>query len=222
LNPDVSSSWVRKKSTFSEARGSKFFAQTPALPSTTKFKTRALPAEAVEWDRFWSRIRTGLAGTDRSFEYMNWRYIAHPIYRYEWIRVYDEDEQLQAAGVYRVEEAEGEKALHIVEFLGEGQPAERLAHALCTAMREHKASFLGFRCSRPRSFDPWRAVGGGIYDSNDLAYELPSLFQPVVPDHRALAWIYRIRRGVDPAELSELYVTRSDGDQDRPSQIGPR
>lgn len=222
LNPDVSSPWVHKKSTFTEAQGSRLFARTVKLPSSGKYTTRPFPPEAEEWDRFWSGIRRELVGTDRSFLYMNWRYLEHPNYRYEWICIYGERGEIEAAGVYRVEEAEGEKTLHIVEFLGEGQPAERLALALCTAMREHKASFLGFRCSRQRSFDPWRAVGGGVYDSNDQAYELPSLFQPVIPEYRALAWIYRIRRGVDPAELAELYVTRSDGDQDRPSEIGPR
>ena len=32
---------------------------------------------------------------------------------------------------------------------------------------------------------------------------------------------YRLGREIDPAGLSEIYVTRSDGDQDRPSQIDP-
>lgn len=221
LNPEVSSTWVRKKSTFTEAHGMRLFARTPPPALTQKFTARPFPPEAEEWDRFWSCIRGCLVGTDRSFGYMNWRYLTHPHYRYEWIRVYDEREDLQAAAVYRVEEAQAEKTIHIVEFLGEGQPAEQLAHALCTVMCERQASFLGFRCARQRSFDPWRAVGGDVYGSSDTAYELPSLFQPVVPQYRTLAWIYRFGRGIDPAGLSEFYVTRSDGDQDRPSRINP-
>jgi hypothetical protein len=219
LNPDVSSAWVRKKSTFTEAHGSRMIARMPPATSALKFTTRPFPAEAEEWDRFWSRVRGELVGTDRCSGYMNWRYLTHPHYQYEWIRVYDESETLQAAAVYRVEEAEGEKTIHVVEFLGEEQPAEQLAHALCMVMRERKASFLGFRCARQQSFDPWRAVGGAVYDSDNLSYELPSLFQPVIPEYRALAWIYRFGSDVDPAGLSDLYVTRSDGDQDRPSRI---
>lgn len=219
LNPEVSSAWVRKKPTFTEARGSRLLARIPPSHSTPKFTVRPFPAEAEEWDRFWSRIRGGLVGTDRNSSYMNWRYLTHPHYRYEWVRVYGESDELQAAAVYRVEEAEGEKTVHVVEFHGEGQPAEQLAHALCTVMRECQASFLGFRCARQRAFDPWRAVGGDVYSSSNSAYELPSLFQPVIPEYRALAWIYRFGRGIDPTELSEFYITRSDGDQDRPSQI---
>jgi hypothetical protein len=150
---------------------------------------------------------------------MNWRYLTHPHYQYEWICVYGETGELEAAGVYRVEEVEGERTIHVVEFLGYGQPAERLAHALCTEMRECKAGFLGFRCARSRSFDSWRVVGGDVYGSGDLAYELPSLFQPVVPQYRALRWAYRFGSRVDPPVLSEPYITRSDSDQDRPSRI---
>jgi hypothetical protein len=221
LNPDVSSAWVRKKPTYSENRGLRLFARTPSSPPASKLTARPFPAEAEEWDRYWSRIREGLVGTDRNYDYMNWRYLTHPHYRYEWVRIYDETEELQAAAVYRVEEAEGEKAIHVVEFLGGGQAAEQLAHALCTVMRECEASFLGFRCARRRSFDPWRAVGGDVYGSGDTDYELPSLFQPVIPAYRTLAWIYRFDRGIEPADLSGFYVTRSDGDQDRPSRIDP-
>jgi hypothetical protein len=221
LNPDVSSAWVRKKPTYTEARGSQLYARTPASISTPKFSARPFPAEAEEWDGFWSRIRGSLVGTDRSASYMNWRYITHPHYRYEWIRIYDETEKLQAAGVYRVEEAGGEQTIHVVEFIGDGQAAEQLARELCTAMREREASFLGFRCARRSCFDAWRAVGGDVYGSGDAAYELPSLFQPVVPEYRRLAWVYRFDRGIEPSDLSEFYVTRSDGDQDRPSRIDP-
>jgi len=221
LNPDVSSAWVRKKPTFTEARGSRLFARTPSSLPAPKFSARPLPAEAEEWGGFWSRIRKGLVGTDRSYGYMNWRYLTHPHYRYDWVCLYDEAEKLEAAAVYRIEEAEGERTIHVVEFIGEGQAAEQLAHTLCDAMREREASFLGFRCARLRAFDPWRAVGGDVYDSGDMAYELPSLFQPVVPEYRRLAWVYRFDRGIEPADLSDFYVTRSDGDQDRPSRIDP-
>jgi len=221
LNPDVRSAWVRRKPTFTEAEGSRLFARTPPSHSTTKFTVRPFPAEAEEWDRFWSHISGSLVGTDRSFRYMNWRYITHPHYRYEWVRVYGEGDELQAAAVYRIEETEGEKTIHVVEFLGEGQPAEQLARALCGVMRECRASFLGFRCARQHSFDAWRAVGGDVYGRDDSAFELPSLFQPVVPEYRNLAWVYRFDPGIEPAGLTEFYVTRSDGDQDRPSRIDP-
>jgi len=86
-------------------------------------------------------------------------------------------------------------------------------------MRARAASFLSFRCARPASFEPWRQVGGGLYGRDDAAYEIPSLFQPVVPRYRPLVWGYRLGRGVERVAPSDCYVTRSDGDQDRPSRI---
>jgi len=153
-------------------------------------------------------------------QYMKWRYLTHPVYAYQWICVYDEAGKLRAAGVYRVEESEGERTIHVVEFLGEGDAAIRLASALCEVMREQRASFLGFRCARRRSFEAWGHVGGGLYASEDEDYELPSLFQPLVAQYRPLAWGHRLDRKLDSAALTDLYVTRSDGDQNRPSRIG--
>jgi hypothetical protein len=219
LNPEIRSAMVRKKPTWTEEQGARLLARTPFCAPLPGFRIEPGPAEAREWDTFWSRTRGELVGTDRSFAYMNWRYLGHPHYRYEWVRVYDDRGELAAAGVYRVEYAGDERVLHIVEFLGDPESAGKLARALCAAMRGHSASFLGFRCARPACFEPWREVGGGIYGKGDPAYEIPSLFQPVEPAYRPLVWAYRLGRDVDPVPPSDCYVTRSDGDQDRPSRM---
>jgi hypothetical protein len=219
LNPEIPSAMVRRKPTWTEERGAALLARTPSSAPTPGFRIETGPAEAREWDAFWSRVRGELVGTDRSFAYMNWRYLNHSHYRYEWLRVYDERGKLAAAGVYRVEYADDEQVLHVVEFLGGPEGAGQLARALCAAMRERSASFLGFRCARLACFEPWREVGGAVYGREDPAYEIPSLFQPVVPEYRPLVWSYRLGRDVEPVMPDDCYVTRSDGDQDRPSRI---
>jgi hypothetical protein len=222
LNPDVRSALVCRKPGFTEAAGARLLEREPAAPPVPGFRVEAGPVGAGEWDAFWCGTRNGLVGTDRSFPYLRWRYLTHPVYEYQWLRVYDERDGLVAAGVYRVENAAGERVLHVVEFLGGMAGGVVLARALCAAMHAHAASFLSFRCARTASFDPWRAVAGGVYGSGDVAYEIPSLFQPVVPTYRSLVWGYRLGRGVGPVAPGDCYVTRSDGDQDRPSRIdGP-
>jgi len=223
LNADVPSALVRRKRGWAEASGARLFERELAGSVASGFHVEQGPAGATEWDAFWSRTRSELVGTDRSFRYVRWRYLTHPVYDYEWLRVYDEAKGLVAAAVYRVEHAGGERVLHVVEFLGgEADAATALARSLCGTMRARGASFLSFRCARTASFEPWKAVGGGVYASDDPAYEIPSLFQPVVPTYRPLVWGYRLGRGIDPVAPSDCYVTRSDGDQDRPSRIvGP-
>jgi len=219
LNPEIASAMVRRKPTWTDQTGRRLLARTPVSVPESGFRVEAGPAEAREWDAFWARARGELVATDRSFAYMNWRYLSHPHYRYEWVRVYDQRGGLAAAGVYRVEHAGDERVLHVVEFLGDPEGAGQLARALCVAMCEHSASFLGFRCARPACFEPWREVGGGVYARGDPAYEIPSLFQPVVPEYRPLLWGYRLGGDVDSVMPADCYVTRSDGDRDRPSRI---
>jgi len=219
LNPEVASAMVREKPAWTEEGRARLLARTPFAAPAPGFRIAPGPAEAREWDAFWSRTRGEIVGTDRSFAYMSWRYLTHPHYRYEWVRVTDDRGELVAAGVYRVEHAGGERVLHVVEFLGDPGGSAQLARALCAAMRDHSASFLGFRCSKPACFEPWREVGGGVYGSGDPAYEIPSLFQPVVPQYKPLVWAYRLGMDAPPVMPSDCYVTRSDGDQDRPSRI---
>lgn len=219
LNPEVESAMVRKKQSFSEETGARYFAHTPAPEISPGYRIESGPAAASEWDVFWSQARNDIVGTDRSSSYMRWRYLLHPHYRYDWVRVYDDRDALIAAGVYRIEEAMGERVMHVVEFLGDTKASTQLAKALCGVMREQCASFLAFRCARARSFAPWLEVGGACYELGDPAYEVPSLFQPVVPEYHPLVWGYRVASDIDRETLEDCYVTRSDGDQDRPSLI---
>ncbi len=218
LNPGVESRLVVRKPGYTPGRAVRLHPRPSAAESHDPPADRVPPAPAA-WESFWSRQRTEFFGVDRTAAYMRWRYLDHPHYRYEWLSIDDARGDLGAVAITRSEEAEGERILHVVEFLGEGEPCERLARALCASMRETRASFLGFRCARTRSFDAWRDVGGGVYERGDPDFEIPSLFQPVVPEYRPLVWCYRFGAGAEAVDETDFYVTRSDGDQDRPSRI---
>jgi hypothetical protein len=127
-------------------------------------------------------------------------------------------------GVYRIERLPelGESVLHVVEFLGDSEARAPLAAALVGVMRETGASFIGFRCSHLPSLGAWLPAGGVRYGADDPTYQVASLFQPVVPIYRPLIWAYRMNGDAAARPgLDRLYATRSDGDQDRPSQLAP-
>jgi hypothetical protein len=215
-NPDVTSALVQpKRATHDPERAARLDARADAGGAAYEEG----PPTPAAWDAFWARMRRGLAGTDRSFAYMDWRYLRHPVYRYEWLRVPAADGGLAAAAVVRAEPVGGERVLQVVELLGEGDAARRLAGALAERMRELGASFLAFRCGQTARFDAFREVGGGLYGADDGDYEIPSLFQPVVPAYRPLAWGYRSVGAARDLAPGDCYVTRSDGDQDRPSHL---
>jgi hypothetical protein len=220
LNPDVRSELIRRKPTWSRAGGERFLLRDSPNAAVTR-NERALdgPVQADEWERFWSSLRRDVVAVERSFAYVDWRYLNHPHYDYEWLRIYADSGDLEAAGVYRVEPVGTERVIQVVECLGTSEGARRLAGALCGRMSHLEASFLGFRCAQTACFEPWREVGGAIYGKSDRAFEIPSLFQPVVPEYRPLAWGYRFAKAHEGVTPEDCYVTRSDGDQDRPSRI---
>ena len=218
LNPDVESRLVVRKPDFSPGRAARLHPR-PASAADRDGPADREPPDSEAWERFWSRQRGAFFGVDRTAAYMRWRYLDHPHYRYEWLSVADAGGRLGAAAVTRSQEVAGERILLVLEFLGEREPGERLARALCDRMREIGASLLAFRCARARSFDAWRDVGGGVYEAGDPDFEIPSLFQPVVPEYRPLVWCYRFGAGAEVVDEADFYVTRSDGDQDRPSRI---
>ena len=221
LNPAKSSMLVQRKETWSAEAAQAFL---PRLAPPARARVVHAPVEREAWEAFWDRQRKQIVGVDRTYDYLAWRYRSHPHYRYEWLQLRDDAGALAAVGVYRIEPlAElGESVVHVVEFLGDPDARAPLAAALVGVMQETGASFVGFRCSHRPALAAWQSAGGVRYGADDPTYQVASLFQPVVPDYRPLIWAYRMNG--DAAELpglDRLYVTRSDGDQDRPSRLPP-
>jgi len=221
LNPEKTSQLVRRKNTWDADRAQAFL---PRLDPPPGARVVRAPVGQGPWEAFWDRQRRQMVAVDRSYAYLAWRYLNHPYYRYEWLQVRDDTGALAAVGVYRIERLPdlGESVLHVVEFLGDPEARAPLAAALAGVMREVGASFLGFRCSHRPSLHAWLPAGGVHYGADDPTYQVASLFQPVVASYRPLIWGYRMHGEGDARPgLDRLYATRSDGDQDRPSQLPP-
>jgi hypothetical protein len=221
LNPDKTSRLLQRKATWDADRARDFL---PRMAPPAGARVVRAPVERKPWEAFWDRQRKQIVAVDRTYDYLAWRYLNHPYYRYEWLQLLDDTGALAAVAVYRIERLSGldESVIHVVEFLGDPEARVPLAAALVGVTREICASFIGFRCSHRPSLDAWLPVGGVRYGADDPTYQIPSLFQPVVQNYRPLIWAYRM----NPADvarpgLDRLYVTRADADQDRPSQLAP-
>jgi hypothetical protein len=221
LNPEKTSRLVQRKATWDSDRARDFL---PRLAPPAGARVVRAPVAREPWETFWDRQRQQVVAVDRTYQYLAWRYLNHPHYRYEWLQLRGETGALAAVGVYRIERLPqlAESVIHVVEFLGDPEARAPLAAALVGVMRETSASFLGFRCSHLPSLDAWRSAGGVRYGVDDPTYQVASLFQPVVQNYRPLIWAYRINgEGAALPGLDRLYATRSDADQDRPSQLTP-
>jgi len=167
----------------------------------------------------WTRYPAAMAfGTVRNAEHLRWRYLEHPVFRYEIDTA--PGPSGPAVCLWRLERALGEvtdTVGRIVEFFHPADAPEQGRAVLSAAlrrMREGGAAFADFLCSASPFLATARAAG--MSDATDL----PIAFR-LSPTERRLR-----RQNVEfwaapalpqPAGLSACLVTKGDGDQDRPN-----
>ena len=146
----------------------------------------------------------GFVGACRDEAFLDWRYRAHPRFRYELLQ------DASGFAAYRIEQVAGSsaKVMRITDVLG-GDP---LVTSLVDVAEREGVVFADFYCTSPRFAAPLAGAGFVAVDS------LPGRFQPLDFSDRPIVsnfWAAP-RLGVDFAS-GDLYVTRADSDLDRPN-----
>ena len=185
-----------------------FDVRTP-LPRFVALEPRGEPAPAVEWsveaaerwDRCWRELAPAFVGTARDAAFLRRRYVEHPTYRYV-VRFADD-----ALVVHRVQDVEGRCVVRFVEALGDPEAAAALVGL---ALHEAEDAWLAdFTCVNEAHAEPF--VRAGFVPETSLPEPPPDRFEPLGRSPRGLGAAFH---GVAAAEV---YATRADGDQDRPS-----
>ncbi len=221
--------WVRpiREDALERLVGAGFELPAPAAGGGHTPVTHATPVRdwspelGTQWDDVWSRqIAPEIVGTWRDAAYLDWRYVSHPRYRYR-IRVgEDRHGRPSALLVHRTESVQGADAnvLRVVEAIGDAAALTRLVHDLAEIGHEEEAAFADFYCTGERY---GRALeDGGFVPEGSLPVSLPSRFQPLEPGSRPLTAALRLMSRTNGDDLfagDDVYFTRSDCDQDRPS-----
>ena len=179
---------------------------------------------ANRWDRAWrERFAPRLLGTWRDAEYLRWRYVDHPCFRY--VLCFAENTAngaLVGLLVYRVETVRNreEKVLRIVEFLSEEASASTLVRAVLDAEEALNVAFADFYCTSEAFAEPLEAAG--FMQEDRMPAPLPHLFQPLDFGRTQLNGAFWVNPTLADNSHTffrtrSLYVTSSDGDQDRPN-----
>ncbi|MQA28699.1 MAG: GNAT family N-acetyltransferase [Luteitalea sp.] len=203
----------------------------PSLSPAPARLQSSSPARVVRVERFdadatslWDRITAAgsdTAGTRRSAEFLNWRYADHPGFRYRLFAQY-QDARLTALAAYRVEVVQGMsiRVGRLVEYLdtadeGPETGSRMLAHLLDDA-RAEGVSVMDFFCG-DRRYEEQLARNGFVADPAAIA-ALPLLFQPIDRSRSAISFMsHTRRRSAAIGGSPHWYVTKGDGDQDRPN-----
>ena len=157
----------------------------------------------------------------RSFEYLEWRYTNHPIFKYKQFIVYSEVLH-QGNGVYvclREElSVDNLKIIHVMDCIGdmsEIPAALSFIHDYCVNNQVHVADFYCSTVKISRYF----ANVGWFSLNDDVFFNFPHLFQPVeLRNPATTSLIYWSKENfIEISDISKLYITKEDADLDRPT-----
>jgi hypothetical protein len=181
---------------------------------------------AFAWDRYWKEhVAAQMVGTARDARFVRWRYLHHPRLRYE-IRLATRrsDDSVVGLAVFRVELVRGrrEAVMRVVEFLGTPAAQTALARAILQTAGELGVAYVDFYCSSATAARGLEEVGFRLESLTDDQPAFPTRLQPLEKGHFCMTALMRLpaaMRGQLNAlvRTGRLYLTKSDGDQDRPN-----
>ncbi len=181
---------------------------------TVERVVRFTDAATALWDS--TRGSTGF-GTRRSAAFLNWRYAAHPVFEYRLCEA-RRGTALRGLAVWRLEPVEdrGLTVGRVVELVGHPDAVRPLVAGV---MREASASgvaLLDFFGSDSAVARDLAACGWRCANQGGLA-RVPRLFNPVARSSRGVRFMAHLGPALARHTASAWYVTRGDGDQDRPN-----
>jgi hypothetical protein len=194
-----------------------------SLPDVLTTRTPFLHIErglSDEYNPDWGRYSDLQFASVRNAEYLNWRYVNHPLFSY-YILIAGEPTEPTVC-VYRLEQTKGvvvDCVGRIVElFFPDGRDGEILGREILSAalydMQQRGCAFVDCYFSSSRGSQA--VIEAGMFDATDLA--LATRLSPVELNHHPQNLEMWVKSGFNyPDDLAKLYVTKSDGDQDRPN-----
>jgi len=200
-------------------------AQAPA--SAERLEVVPWTADLAEaWDRCWrERLAQTVVGNTRDSAYLRWRYAKRPRFRYEmWVARHPADGSVAGIAVFRLEQVSErpERVLRVVEFLASPEAEPSLAQFVAQAARDHGVAFADFYCSSARAARGLERIGFKLAPTAAEAPAFPCRLQPLEGGHYRMMAMLQLPSGLGGKlesliETVRLYVTKSDGDQDRPN-----
>jgi hypothetical protein len=103
----------------------------------------------------------------------------------------------------------------LVELLCETKEDDLLAAVLSDA-RSQGIAMMDFFCASQR-FPAILRRHGFLLGEDSAAAQLPVLFQPIDRQRSGIAFMAYFGNAAEGAEVWDWYVTKADGDQDRPN-----
>jgi hypothetical protein len=169
----------------------------------------------------WTLYSNLAFGTVRSFDYLRWRYINHPVFKYH-IALEGEPNR-PAICVYRIEQAFGNyesKVGRIVDFFyPSDERGKKEGNSLLQTVVRHlqkiNCSFVEFICSNRNVSQIFIDIGAK--EEPIERHLLPARLTPIQNVFRNQNIVFYRDKELDVPPLEKMYITKSDIDGDSPS-----
>ncbi|HUI06196.1 MAG TPA: acyl carrier protein [Verrucomicrobiae bacterium] len=190
-------------------------------PTTVRSVDRFGDGATRFWDSTWGAKGSLAGGTRRSAEFLNWRYTIHPVFQY---RLFEARQNGQVSGiaVYHVEQVRNQplRVGRLVELILDVNHSSDVDAALLGAVLDDARSqgvvMMDFFCASGRLSEVMTRHGF-LPGEREPASRIPMLFQPVDRRRSGIRFMAHLGSVPEAAAVRDWYVTKSDGDQDRPN-----
>jgi hypothetical protein len=198
----------------------------PALPDTACQGEKTLP---VNWNRYdWPEIASRTVGAVRDLDYLTWRYLEHPFFKYRFIAV--REAERTGLAVWRLETIHRvtPRGLEVVDRIGRlveflpvsGHNAKNLLSLFAQELHNANAFAADYYGYHGESRDWLRQFGFNDVKGHPDGQTIPTRFQPLDQNGGRIINAVLVKNGAPICSVSSdspWYWTKSDGDQDRPN-----
>ncbi len=198
--------------------GNRSVLEKPEFDSAFMFKPITKFDDSV--DIFWKQVKDKYPITiDRTKEYLNWRYANHPIINYH-IFVTMKSYKIKSFIILRIEEPPGYRIGRIIDFISDDDAEENTLFHLIEYCRKNDVNLIDFFFTGSFHIESLKKVG--FREDNEEPYDsIPMLFNPVDRNRKTVNFAFNINDKklfyMRIEDINNWYITKGDGDQDRPN-----
>lgn len=162
-------------------------------------------------------------GTVRSLDYLNWRYLDHPVFDYRVML--EGSPHRPAVCIFRIENAFGSykaKVGRLVDFYFPNdahgvRDGTAVIRSVFNYLKNAECAYADFICSNKFCSELIRTLGGG--EESERKQVLPSRLAPIQHLFRHQNFAFLDSKAKITPECNDLYVTKADIDGDSPAGI---
>lgn len=137
--------------------------------------------------------------------YIKHRYFDHPVYNYYAFGIAQEDEKINAAFFYRVQECNDSRAIRLVDCIGDFNDFAQIGLMLDELLKRHSAEYVDLY---ETGLDDEIFYQAGLINVETTKNIIPEYFAPYTAKNIDIYYF---------TTDSEIVLFKGDGDQDRPN-----